>query len=203
MSFAVGFSIISILCIIRSFMDTFSDLISCLFRTKICVEIEYSRKKQGSRNRIALALIPAISVLIWRLGILDFEFISSWENYLQLLFINICPLVYQILRKIPEAILKPKVSKEIYSAACGFSSTIYIFLCIFLMILCSLLTMCNLSIITLKHISLYFILASYIFFLWRKAQIFASDCNIIFAILYLCALEVLPTGLLIISVVFF
>ena len=43
----------------------------------------------------------------------------------------------------------------------------------------------------------------YALFMLRKLQIFASGCSFFAAFLYLCALEILPTGVLVASAIIF
>ena len=44
---------------------------------------------------------------------------------------------------------------------------------------------------------------TYALFLLRKTQIFSSSCNFFSAFLYLCALEIIPTGILVVPAVIF
>jgi hypothetical protein len=43
----------------------------------------------------------------------------------------------------------------------------------------------------------------YALFLIRKTQIFSTSCSIFAAFLYLCALEMIPTGILVVSAIIF
>ena len=45
--------------------------------------------------------------------------------------------------------------------------------------------------------------AIYLLFLTRKFQIFTSYCSVFSAFLYLCALEIIPTGTLVVSAIIF
>lgn len=197
---------LSILCMLLSLkplyvmMPTF---IASLHRTKVCLEMEFSRSMQMTRNRLCLGLVLPISTVVWHFRLYDPQFFGYLGPALRLAAIIVIVLLFWVMRtSIAKALRVRKIKIEIYEAGCNFDLTAFILTSLILMTEGLVLALCGAPMELARIILLCTCAATYFIFLLRKTQIFASDCPLYSAILYLCALEVLPTGILVATALF-
>lgn len=197
---------LSILCMLLSLkplyvmMPTF---IASLHRTKVCLEMEFSRSIQMTRNRLCLGLVLPISTVVWHFRLYDPHFFTYLSPALRLAAtIVIVFLFWAIRTSIAKALRVKRMKLEIYEAGCNFDLTAFILTSLIMMTAGLVLALCRAPMDLSKMILLCTCAATYFIFLLRKTQIFASDCPLYSAILYLCALEVLPTGILVATALF-
>lgn len=197
---------LSILCILLSMKSLYAMMptfIASLHRTKVCLEIEFSRGSQMTRNRLCLGLLLPLCTVVWHFRLYDPHFFSYLGPALRLAAtIAVVFLLWLLRTSIAKSLRVRRMKSEIYEAGCNFDLTAFILTTLVLMIEGLVLALCSASIELSRIILLCTYAATYFIFLLRKTQIFASDCPLYSAILYLCALEVLPTGILVATALF-
>jgi hypothetical protein len=109
-----------------------------------------------------------------------------------------------MLRKGLEHLLRgKKINQKTYRSACKSSHTFFIILTLLLMAMGGIMSFVNVAPMDIKNAMLWVSAAIYAVFLLRKTQIFTSSCSFFSGFLYLCALEILPTGALVASALIF
>lgn len=200
---AVCFTFFSIF-LIDKFLGLVPSLLGCIIRFKENLNLEGSMKLSRDRNVMALFFIVPFCLLVFRYSLWAPALLKGLSDDLRLLCVLGAFLAYLILRGLFEYILKPKnMRKQNWQAAVSCSYTFFL-----IAVLLSLLTACCFSMFhaddaLIKSIIYYVLAATYFIYLIRKTQIFVNSCHFFSAILYLCALEILPTGLLVASAIVF
>ena len=174
LTIATGVSILIFLPALPRFVNLFSQLWSSMFRTGTCIRIEDSRKVQRSRDIVFWASVPGLMTIVWHCGLYAPEWLEALPPQFHLPCVAGVMLGYFLL-----CITLGHIVATIPLKSSGIGN--------------------NVSVIVMYCITglLYFI------FLIRRFQIFASDSNYLTAILYLCALEILPTALFVTSALIF
>jgi hypothetical protein len=113
-------------------------------------------------------------------------------------------IAYILLRKGLEHVFRSrKISPKTYKTACKSSHTFFIILTLVLLTIVGVMSFLDADPMTIKSAMLWVSAITYMLFLLRKVQIFNSSCSFFSGFLYLCALEILPTGALVASALIF
>ncbi len=197
-------SIILIITALRSLVNVFPSIMACVFRWKECVNMEASIKNYKDRDIIALALIPPFCLTAVKFGLYSPQFVEGLNEELRTGAVFGVFFIYFILRLTVSAIVRPgKIGQKTYKTGNRTSYTFFVLLALLLVCLGGILSFFDASPAAIRSAMLWISAGIYTLFLIRKTQIFNSNCSIFTAFLYLCALEILPTGLLIASAVIF
>lgn len=204
LTIATGVSILIFLPALPRFVNLFSQLWSSLFRTGTCIRIEDSRKVQRSRDIVFWTSVPGLMTIVWHCGLYAPEWLETLPPQFHLPCVAGVMLGYFLLCiTLGHIVLQRRLRPKVYEAATGCPKNFWILLAFTLFVATIPLKSSgignNVSVIVMYCITglLYFI------FLIRRFQIFASDSNYLTAILYLCALEILPTALFVTSALIF
>lgn len=198
-SIATVLSVVIVLISLKSVIALMPRLIASFYRSRICLEMEFSRSNQVVRDRISAAVLLPFSMIVWHFELYRPDFWSYLGPSLSLVADIALILLFRFLRLGIAKMLHPKIKSEVYEAVCNFELSAFILGGIIMMIEAFILTLCNLPVEVARKALLWTLAAIYLLFIIRRTQIFASDCPLYSAILYLCALEVIPTGLLVAS----
>ena len=192
------------LLLLRRFVGIFPSLIACLVRWKESVNLDASVQLSRDRDIMSLAMIMPFCLTAGRFSLYSPSWFREFGADGRLgLTIGIV-IGYILLRKGLEHILRPKkMNKKTYATACKSSHTFFIILTLVLMVMGGIMSFVNTSPMEIKNAMLWVSAATYAFFLLRKTQIFISSCSFFSGFLYLCALEILPTGALVASALIF
>ena len=192
------------LLLLRRFVGIFPSLIACLVRWKESVNLDASVQLSRDRDIMSLAMIMPFCLTAGRFSLYSPSWFGQFGTDGRLgLTIGII-IGYILLRKALEHIFRPrKKSKKVYATACKSSHTFFIILTFLLLSIGSIMSFVKASPIEIKNAMLWVSAAIYALFLLRKTQIFISSCSFFSGFLYLCALEILPTGALVASALIF
>jgi len=183
---------------IRSFTRILPALASCLVRWKSNLELENSLQLSRSRNLVAALLFIPFSLLVYELGLYRPQFLQQLPPIWQFPAFAGIFLAYLLLRGYLNWQLEMQdFGLQVFTAA-NRSFYNYMILFFFLLFAVGGLLQFFLGDLPAKNRILTFLAAAYyLFFLRRRGQILASVCNPFTTILYLCGLEILPTGILV------
>ena len=192
------------LLLLRLFVGIFPSLIACLVRWKESVNLDASVQLSRDRDIMSLAMVMPFCLTAGRFHL----YTPSWFGQLNgdgKLGLTIGIIIgYILLRKGLEHIFRPKkMNPKTYATGCKASHTFFIILTLLLMTMGSIMSFLDMSPVEIKNAMLWVSAATYALFLLRKTQIFASSCSFFSGFLYLCALEILPTGALVASALIF
>ena len=197
-------SLLFTILIMRRIVDFLPTVIKCMLWWKENVNIDVSLKIRRDRNLVAGALVLPFCLIVARFKLYYPDFMSGMrEASITGITIGIF-LCYLLLRAgIASGIRPRRISSNIWHAATTTEYTFFIPLVLTLLIVGGIMTLTHASPSSIKVAMFCISGAIYMAFLVKKLQIFSSTCNLFSAFLYLCALEILPTGVLIASAVIF
>ena len=192
------------LLLLRTFVEVFPSLMACLVRWKESVNLDASVMLSRDRDIMAIAMIMPFCLTVARFSL----YTPSWTGQFGAdgrLGITIgIVTAYILLRKGLEHVFRSKkVSPKTYKTACKASHTFFIILTLALMVMGGTLSFIETDPIAIRNAMLWVSAITYMLFLLRKVQIFNSSCSFFISFLYLCALEILPTGALVVSALIF
>ena len=195
-------SLLVIITLLRRLVEIFPSLIAGIIRWKESVNLFNSVRLSRDRNMIALSLVVPFCIIIYRTGLYSPAFLNTFTGDARFGLITGIIIGYIITRALLEKMCAPKKrNSQMYWCACRSAYSFFILLVLLLLALWSVLGIFNVDDETVRSAMLWLSAAIYTIFILRKTQIFASSCSIFTAFLYLCALEILPTGALIASAV--
>ncbi|MCM1176662.1 MAG: DUF4271 domain-containing protein [Bacteroidales bacterium] len=193
-------SVLAAVLSVRRIVDIIPSLISCMMRWKEAFNLEYSVKLSRNRDIVSAILLIPFCLLVSRYRIYSPRFLDGMEpssRALSTIGIVIC---YIMVRNLLSYSLKGKaVAKAAWCAADKSFRTFFCSCTLILLSTAGVLSFAGIPDNTVKTVLIYVSGALYLLFIFRKCQIFNHSCNLFTTILYLCTLEILPTGLLVAS----
>ena len=193
-------STIIMITLLKRLINIFPSLIACMARWKESVNLEASVKNSLDRDMIAVACILPFCLVVGRFRLYDPAFIGNMEESMRTLVTIGIFLVYCSIRLMMSMTVRThRNSGKSAKTAERCSYTFFIILTLILILTGGVLSFLNVDDGVIRSAMLWISAAIYSLFLLRKTQIFISGCSFFTAFLYLCALEILPTGILMIS----
>lgn len=196
---------LSILCIIPqlgSVVNLLPSLTGCLIRWKENINIDSNVKISRDRDILALSLFAPLCLTINHFHLFNFRFTEGWTEIAGLGVTAGILIIYMLFRLVCVRVCRPhKTSRKTYSSANTSFYNFFIFTYVILLLSGGLMDFAGVEEVVIKSVMLWLSALIYALYLVRKAQIFASSCSVFNSILYLCALELIPTGLLVFLVV--
>ena len=200
-------ALISVICFIPllgRLINIFPTLVAGLTRWKESVNMQMSLKLRTDRDLIAVALIIPFCLTAYKFRLYDPDFISGMRSNAGLGTTIGIFVAYLMLRTMTRYIFRlHRTPSSTYAAATGSANSFFIILCLTLLLVGGVLPFFGTSATTVRTAMFWLSGGIYALYLLRKMQIFLSSCNFLVSFLYLCALEILPTGVLIASAVIF
>lgn len=201
MGILVTVFVVLALLLVKNFLHVLPFLWDSVFRARGSVALENNVRVARERNQqVFVLMIPAI-LFIYRYRLYDARFLQSLEGNWRLAAVAGVFLAYLLLRFLMYLILKPKRRSDHYRMAHRAGFTFFILLLLPAITGVIILYFFRANDFIIK--SFLYILAAltYLVFLVRKSQILSLSCNPLLTFLYLCGLEILPTGALIATAV--
>lgn len=197
-------STLIIIILLRRLINIFPSLLACTLRWKESVNLEASVKHSLDRDILAVAMIIPFCLTVQRFGLYSPEFMNGFNENMQIIIIIGIFTAYLLTRMTLSKLVRPrKINPKTYKTATSASFTFFIILTLFLLALGSIMTFIDIEEIVIIDAMLWVSAAIYSLFILRKMQIFISSCSIFTAFLYLCTLEIFPTGVLVASAIIF
>ena len=197
-------SLIVIILLLNRMVNVFPSLMACVIRWKENVNLAMSVKLSRDRDMIAAAMIIPFCLIIYRFGLYSPEFMKTFDENTGIGVIIGIFAAYFLLRYLLIFIVSPKkLNPAGYRIAAASSRTFFIILTLFLLAAGGIMTFADTDFETIRTAMIWISAVIYSVFIFRKIQIFASSYNFFIVFLYLCALEILPTGILMVSALIF
>ena len=192
------------LMMLRRFVGIFPSLMACLVRWKESVNLDASVQLSRDRDVMALAMVMPFCLTAGKFALYSPLWTGQFGADGRLGITTGAIAAYILIRKCLDYILRPKkMNQKTYKTACKASHTFFIILTLVLMLMGGIMSFANVALNDIKNAMLWVSGAIYMLFLIRKTQIFTSSCSFFSGFLYLCALEILPTGALVASALIF
>ncbi len=197
-------SILVIIILLRKLVTLFPSLLACLIRWKESVNLESSIKHSHDRDVLAIAMTMPFCLTVERFRLYDPLFFDSMDENRRIGMTIGVFMAYFIVRSLISAIGQAFTGKKkAYATAVRSAYTFFIMLVLILLTMGGVLSFAHVDADSTRIAMLWVSAFIYVLFIFRKFQIFASDFSILTSFLYLCALEIIPTGLLIASALIF
>ena len=191
--------ILLMLMTLKNFIGILPFLSDSVLRARGSAALENSVRVSRDRNGIALILLLPALLLLYRYRLYDPHFVQGMSSDMRLLTVAGVFLGYLLLRFLLYLWLKPRRRSDDYQLAYRAGYTFFILMMLLVLVTVGVLYLLQVNDLTIR----IFILAEsafvYLIYLLRRGQILSLVCNPLATFLYLCALELLPTGLLVAS----
>ena len=197
-------SLLIVITLLKRLVNIFPSLMACMIRLKENFNIQLSLKTRTDRDLISAAMYIPFCLLVYRFRLYSPSFMDGFTDNGRLgLTIGIIS-TYMLLRIACRYIFRMhSTSETTYKSASDSARTYFAVLTILLLAIGSIFTFAGVHTNTTKTAMIWISGGIYTLFIIRKTQIFHSSCSFFTSFLYLCALEILPTGVLITSAVIF
>ena len=176
-------------------------LADAVFRARGSEALEFSVSVRRERDTIAVVLLIPFLMIMSRYNMYNPSIIASVDEVWHLTGCAIALLSYLVIRMGLYFLLKPKRRYDYYRLAHRAIFTFFILFMLLALPTLGIMTIFDANDVVIRTV-LYVLLAiAYLLFLVRRAQILSLSCDGFTTFLYLCALEFLPTALLVVSAV--
>ncbi len=188
------------LTLIRRLVNIFPTLFTCMVRWKENVNLEASVKNSYDRNIIAIGMVIPFILVAESFRLYEPSFMDGMDENLRIGVIAGVFMTYYLIRILASMMIQSgKTRRKTYGIAIKSAYTFFTILTLTLTILGGILSFIGTEVEAIRTAMLWISAFIYALFLLRKFQIFASGFSILTSFLYLCSLEILPTGLLVAS----
>ena len=189
-----------ILLTLNTLTGVFPSLIACLIRWKESVNLDASVQLSRSRDVMAATLIVPFCLVIYKHHVYSPAWLENLNMNAGLAATIGIFAVFILFRTLLEYWMRPtKMSPKTYKTACKASYTFFSILTLTSLATGGIMTFADANPEAIKNAIICISATIYAVLLVRKFQIFMSSCSFFTAFLYLCALEIFPTGLLVVS----
>jgi len=179
-------------------------LLAGVGRWKAVVNLEDSMGKMRDRNGVAVIMTIPFCLACSKAGLLPMNFLSGLSPGLRTIGVMAVFFAFFVLRAILiEIVGNGKASRDAFQISNRCAYNFFILATLVLVLAMGVMYFMNLDEQTIRKVS-YYILGVFILInMVRRTQILSNTCNQFTAILYLCALEILPLAILIAAVMIF
>ena len=200
----VLFSFLIVLLLLRRLVNIMPSLMACMIRGKESLNLEASVKLSLDRDALALAMIIPFCLVAFRYRLYFPGFIEEMTDVSVLGIYFGVVVVYLFLRFLMTWLFRPqKLPKKTYVAADKASRSFFIVYTLLLLAMGGIFGLADVQDAVSRDAMLWVSAFMYLLFLLRKTQIFSTSCSVFAGFLYLCALEMIPTGILVVSAIIF
>lgn len=197
-------SFLIVLLLLKRLVDIYPSLVACLIWWKESFNLEASVKLARDRDMLALAMVVPFCLVAFRFRLYSPGFFDACSpNRVLGLYLAVF-LTYLMLRSLVAWLFRPqKMPKKTYATGCRAAYSFFTVLTLLLLAMGGVMDLLKVDEGAIRIAMLWVSAVIYALYLIRKTQIFATSCSIFTAFLYLCALEIIPTGILVVSAVVF
>lgn len=197
-------SVLICITLLKRLVAIYQSLIACFIRWKESVNLEASVKLSNDRDRLAFAMFIPFCLTVHRFSLYDPHILQPFSDDVRLALTIGVFLLYFIIRMTAAGMFRPKGrNSKTYKTADKSALTFFIIMTLSLMAIGGILSFMEVDEQIIRSAMLWVSASIYALSLLRKFQIFISECSIFTAFLYLCALEIVPTGILVVSAIIF
>lgn len=197
-------SVLAFMMLLKTFVSVFPSILAAAIRWKESINIESSVRLSRDRDFTAIAMIIPFCLAVYRFRLYNPDFIAKLPDNARLWAVIGMVVTYFLIRKGASMLIHPrKTAKKTITAAEKSANTFFILLTLAILSIGSLCLFFGATPGAIRVTCLWLSALIYGLYLLRKLQIFTSSCSLFVAFLYLCALEILPTGILVVSDIIF
>ena len=199
MQIAVVVFVVLAIVVMKRFLQVLPFLLDSMFRARGSSALEGSVRVSHDRNLIALVLLIPAVVAAYRFRLWDPSFLERFSPDARFGLVAAAIVAFLLLRYLLHLWLKPRRHADSWWLGYRTGHTWFILLMLLMLPTVGILDLVNVNDFTVKWFIIIELGLVYALFLFRKAQILALSCNPLLTFLYLCALEILPASMLVVS----
>ncbi|MBQ7771614.1 MAG: DUF4271 domain-containing protein [Bacteroidales bacterium] len=200
----ISISILAVMLLLRNLVSVFPSLVACVIRTKEIINLEASVKLSRNRDIIAVVMVPVFCLLASKYSLYDISLLEGKSPDARLGLTSAIFILYILFRTAISKILKPqRIPQKTYNTVENASRTFFSVLSLLLLACAGVFSVIGADLMVTRSAMLWISAIIYFIFIIRKTEIFFSCCSVFTAFLYLCALEIIPTGTLVVSAIIF
>lgn len=195
-------SIVILLCFMNRVMSFLPPLFSTLFRFRTTQEVFSNARLKSDCEITALCTFLPLCLILNRFDVYSPDFFQSLTPNIQLLVLIGILLLYLIVQKLCVMLFSARGSETLFAV----NNVVYIYiphLMILSFFTASIMSFAGCDAELVKYAIFWLSGALYLWLIIRKTQFLLSRFSLFTSILYLCALELIPMGILIASAVIF
>lgn len=200
----LAIAVILLITQIRTVLEIIPSLLATAIRWKESLNLEASVRLSRDRDLVAICSIIPFCLTIYSFNLYQPTWMESFGPNTRLwITFGLLGLFFGI-RTLLEHTFKPRrVSLKSYKGVVRVAYSFFIILTILLLSIEAWGVVFKMEYESMRNAMLWVSALTYLLYLIRKIQILNSCCSFFTGFLYLCALEILPTGVLIASAVIF
>ena len=196
----VAFAVLAI-ALLKRFLQVVPYMSDSFLRVRGSAALEGSIRVSQDRNLAALVLsIPAILVT-YRYRLFNPSVLQELDPNFQLAGVALVLLSYVLIRHMIFLWVRPNHHGDVFRQAHRVAYTYFVFLMLLVLITVGILALAGVDDTLSRYILYGETGLVFLLFLYRSSQILSLSCNRLRTFLYLCALEILPAALLVVSAV--
>ena len=197
-------SLLLVISLLKRLVNMFPSLLACMVRWKENINIQSSIRTSTDRDILAISMIIPFCLTAFRFRMYCPAWLDGMGQGGRLGATIGIFLTYIAMRAACRYFFRfHSTPSSVYKAATDSVRTYFILFVLLLMAVGSIMTVAGAPLTTVRGAMFWISGAMYLVFIVRKTQIFLSSCSFFVSFLYLCALEILPTGVLLASAVIF
>lgn len=191
------------ICNVKNFIMIIPSLYESFIRAKGSANLETRITLIRARTITALVLIVPFCMIADRFTLLDIGYIQAMSPLLRLGATIAAFFVFFIMRIIIGWQIEPKFKgRDAWGIGRRSAHGFFIIMTVLELIAVAVMSLIGADDQTIKTVLYYIIAFLYAVAVFRRLQILRVSCNSLTIILYLCTLEIIPTGLLLAAVRF-
>lgn len=193
----IGLYVIVFIILLSELLRMLPLFLDCYSRVKAHYEIEHSYTSAQMRTILFWSMVIPFCLMLDRFSVYSPDYLGvvpeEWRSTLVILSF----LAYMLFRHIVFLAAGPKLSQEPSAMVHHAMYSYFIVMVLFMLMTCGLLLVFNVSDAVIRYVLLVEIGISAIFALLGSKQNLAQYCSGFSTFLYLCSLELIPTGIFI------
>ena len=197
-------SLVAVLISLRTFLSIMPSLVACILRAKENINLEESARLVRERNVVYLVLLVPAAIAISWYNLWCIDVFDTWLPEFRFL-ITVGMIGAGVGMKVLLArLMEPRgVNRKLYNAVKFSFRNFSVTATLLCLVTIGTMSLFGADDESIKSVTLCVAGGVYVIYLLRKLQIIASFRDIFSSILYLCALELLPTGIIVAAGVIF
>ena len=196
----VVFAVLAI-AILKRFLQVLPYMADSYLRVRGSAALEGSIRVSQDRNLVALVFIIPAVLLVYRYRLYDPSVLQDLDPNLRLAGVALALISYFLVRHMVYLWIRPHQRVDIFRQAHRVAYTYFIFLMLLVLVTIGILALAGVESAIVRYVLYGEIGLVFILLLFRSSQILSLSCNRLRTFLYLCALEILPAALLVVSAV--
>lgn len=196
-------SLILVISMLRRIVEILPGVFACVLRSSACVKIDSIVKTSRYRDLTAAVLILPFLMALQKYGVFTYGFLETMSPEAEFGIITAIFAGFVAFRKCAMLLFIPARSLKKARVPDNSERTFFVILAILTLSLSWIMNLMNVEQTAIRLTIIWISALTYVIYLMRKFEIFQSSHTLFAAFLYLCALEIVPAGILVVSVIIF